>query len=62
METIYTGTINEYTFKMVSPTIIEVWLNETDDYPFSQIFVTEGSVKNKKDFDYEISDWFFKHN
>ena len=54
----YTGTIEGYTFKMESPDIIEVWKDETEEFPESYIYLREGAVKEKKDFDKEISFWW----
>lgn len=56
----YEGTIGSYSFQMTDDDTIEVWGNDSE-YPESYIFIKEGSIKTKKDFDYEISDFFFKN-
>ena len=56
----YEGTIGSYSFQMTDETTIEVW-GYDNEYPETYIFLKEGSVRTKKDFDYEISDFFFKN-
>lgn len=52
----YEGQIGSYSFQMIDDTTIEVWGNN-DEYPESYIFLKEGSIKDKKSFDYEIMSW-----
>lgn len=54
----YEGTINGYSFLMNNPKTIEVWVNSGGDFPDFYINVREGSIKNQKDFEKEISFWF----
>ncbi len=57
----YEGTVGGYTFNMVDDTTIEVWRDSGGDFPESFICLKEGSVKNEKDFHYEIMAWY-SHN
>lgn len=57
---IYEAEISGFTFQMVSENLIEVWSNIDDEFPFSHIYIN-GDVRNRKDFDYEISDWYIKN-
>lgn len=57
MKVIYEGVIGNYSFQMVDENMIEVWGSMDNDRPESFIYVRDGSVKNKKDFDMEISYW-----
>jgi hypothetical protein len=45
---------------MTDNNTIEVWSDRDSEYPFSYIYVKEGSIKSEKDFHYEISDFFLK--
>ena len=58
---IYEGNVGTYTFQMVDSTTIEVWADLSSEYPESYVYVKEGSIKNEKDFHWEISDWYFKN-
>ena len=55
MRVIYEGTIDRYSFQMVDETTIQVWTDMDNENPETYIFVKDGSIKNKKDFDMEIS-------
>jgi hypothetical protein len=57
MKIIYEGVIGNYSFQMTDENMIEVWGSMDNDRPESFIYVRDGSVKNKKDFDMEISYW-----
>lgn len=57
---LYEGTIGVFNFKMVSPTTIEVW-GDDSDFPESYINLKEGVIKSKKDFDTEISYWYMRN-
>ena len=61
-ECIYNAEISGFKFQMINENLIEVWSSMDDDFPFSQIYIESGGVKTRKDFDYEISDWYMKHN
>lgn len=54
----YEGTIGGYSFQMTESTTIEVWMDSSGEYPDSYITVKEGSIKNLKDFQQEISYWY----
>jgi hypothetical protein len=41
--------------------VIEVWSDYDGEHPESYIYVRAGSIKNEKDFHWEISDWFIKN-
>lgn len=41
--------------------VIEVWSGQDMEYPESFIFTKEGSIKSEKEFQFEISDWWFKN-
>lgn len=56
----YEADINNYYFIMTDDNTIEVWSDKDSEYPFSYIYVKEGSIKSEKDFHYEISDFFLK--
>ena len=57
MKVIYEGSIGNYSFQMVDDNMIEVWGTMDNERPESFIYVRDGSIKNKKDFDTEISYW-----
>ncbi len=57
----YEADINNYYFFMTEASTIEVWSDRDSEYPFSYIYVKEGSIKSEKDFHYEISDFFLKN-
>jgi hypothetical protein len=61
MKVIYEGIISGHSFQMVDDTVIEVWSDLDNERPESFIFVTEGSIKSRKDFDYEIMLWASKN-
>lgn len=61
MKIIYEGTINGHNFQMIDESVIEIWTDLDNERPESFIFVKEGSIKNKKDFDYEIMLWASKN-
>lgn len=56
----YKGEISNYTF-ILNEGVIEVWSNIDSEFPESYIYVKDGEIKNKKDFDYEIMLWFSKN-
>jgi hypothetical protein len=62
MKVKYEGTIGSYNFMMVDNSTIEVWSNFDNERPESFIFLKEGSVRDEKDFHYEIMAWVSKHN
>jgi hypothetical protein len=57
----YEGVIGTYSFIMKDDDVIEVWMDCDSEYPDSFIYVNENSIKNKKDFDYEIMAWYSKN-
>jgi|Laugrespbdmm15dd_1035085.scaffolds.fasta_scaffold458160_1 hypothetical protein len=58
----YTGNINSYSFTMKeSDDVIEVWSDMDSEFPESYIYLKEGTVQNKKDFDYEIMAWWVRN-
>ena len=57
----YEGTIGSYKYVMKDDNAIEVWSDFDSDVPETYIFLKEGSIKNKKDFDYEIMWWHSKN-
>lgn len=61
MKIIYEGVINGHNFQMIDETVIEVWTDLDNTRPESFIFVKEGSIKNEKDFHYEIMEWSSKN-
>ena len=61
MKTKFEGTIDGYSFLMKDDDVIEVWTDFDSDYPESYIYVKEGSIKDEKNFHYEIADWFLKN-
>jgi hypothetical protein len=60
MKVIYEGTIGSYSFQLTDENIIEVWGFDSER-PESFIFVKEGDIKTKKDFDTEISYWHIQN-
>jgi hypothetical protein len=62
MKVIYEGIIGGYSFQMTDETTIEVWSDFDNENPESFIFLKEGAIKSKKDFDTEISYWFMHNN
>lgn len=60
MNIIYEGTIGSYSFQLTDENIIEVW-GFDNERPESFIFVKEGSIKSKKDFETEISYWYMQN-
>jgi hypothetical protein len=61
MKIIYEGVINGHNFQMIDESVIEIWTDLDNERPESFIFLKEGSIKNKKDFDYEIMLWASKN-
>ena len=57
----YEAEINKYYFIMNDDDVIEVWSDYDGEHPESYIYVKAGSIKNEKDFHWEISDWFIKN-
>jgi translation elongation factor EF-Ts len=57
----YEAEINNYYFIMKDEDTIEVWTDYDGEHPESYIYVREGSIKNEKDFHFEVSDWFIKN-
>jgi hypothetical protein len=57
----YEAEINNYYFIMNDDDVIEVWSDYDGEHPESYIYVRAGSIKNEKDFHWEISDWFIKN-
>lgn len=58
---LYEGSIGTYSFQMVDANTIEVWADRDNEYPFSFIYVKDGEIKSKKDFDTEISYWMMRN-
>lgn len=54
----YECTIGGYSFLMNDPKTIEVWLDNSGEFPDSYITVREGSIKSLKDFQTEVSYWY----
>ncbi len=54
----YEGTIGGYSFQMTNPKTIEIWVDSSGEFPDNFINVREGSIKNQKDFEKEISFWY----
>ena len=57
----YEGNVGNYSFIMNEEDLIEVWDSNCLDQPETYIFLKPGAVKNKKDFDAEISFWWLKN-
>jgi translation elongation factor EF-Ts len=57
----YEAEINNYYFIMNDDDTIEVWSDYDGEHPESYIYVRPGSIKNEKDFHFEVSDWFIKN-
>jgi len=53
----YEGNVGNYSFIMNEDDVIEIWGSDMEQ-PETYIFVKPGAVKNKKDFDAEISFWW----
>lgn len=56
----YEGNVGNYSFIMNEDDVIEVWGSDLEQ-PETYIFVSPGSVKNKKSFEAEISFWWMKN-
>ncbi len=54
----YEGAIGSYSFIMNDRDTIEVWNDPSDEFPSSYIYLGEGTIKSRKDFDYEIMAWY----
>ena len=50
MKVIYEGSIGNYSFQMVDENMIEVWGGMDNERPESFIYVRDGSIKTKKDY------------
>jgi hypothetical protein len=61
MKVVYEGVIGGYSFQMVDGNTIEVWSDFDNERPESFIFLKDGVVKSKKDFDMEISYWYLEN-
>jgi hypothetical protein len=57
----YEAVIGSYTFLMKDDNVIEVWAELDAEYPESFIYVKEGSVLTRKDFEIEIMDYILKN-
>lgn len=57
----YEGNVGNYSFIMQDDDVIEVWSQSDLDQPETYIFVKEGSIKNQKDFEKEISFWWMEN-
>lgn len=58
MKILYEATIGQYNFVLQDESVIEVWVNTTDEFPFTYIYLKPGSVISEKDFQKEISWWY----
>lgn len=56
----YRGEINNYSFLMKDD-VIEVWSDFEAEFPEAFIYLKEGDIKNKKDFEMEIAHWFIRN-
>ena len=61
MKVLYEGEIGGYSFLMVNTSTIEVWTNINNNFPETVIIVSHGEIKNEKDFQLEIMDWYSKY-
>jgi hypothetical protein len=57
----YEAVIGGYTFLMKDDNVIEVWAGLDAEYPESFIYLREGSVLTRKDFEIEAMDWTLKN-
>lgn len=57
----YEAVIGGYTFLMKDDNVIEVWAGLDSEYPESFIYVKEGSISTRKDFEMEIMDFVLKN-
>lgn len=62
MSSKYEAVIEAYSFFMKEDDVIEVWSNIDSDYPESFIYVKPGSIRNRKEFDYEVMAWFSRNS
>lgn len=54
----YEGNIGSYSFLMTDDNTIEIWIDSSSEYPDSFIYLKDGAIRSKKDFDYEIMAWY----
>jgi len=57
----YEAVIGGYTFLMKDDNVIEVWAELDAEYPESFIYLREGNVLTRKDFEIEIMDFILKN-
>lgn len=57
----YEAVIGGYTFLMKDDNVIEVWSGLDSEYPESFIYLREGNVLTRKDFEIEIMDFILKN-
>jgi hypothetical protein len=57
----YEAVIGGYTFLMKDDNVIEVWAELDAEYPESFIYLREGNVLTRKDFEIEIMDYILKN-
>lgn len=57
----YEGNVGNYSFIMQDDDVIEVWSDSNLEQAETYIFIKPGSVKNKKDFEKEISFWWMEN-
>lgn len=57
----YEAVIGGYTFLMKDGDVIEVWCGLDAEYPESFIYVKEGSISTRKDFEMEVMDFCLKN-
>lgn len=57
----YEGNVGNYSFIMNEDDVIEVWSDSNLEQAETYIFVKPGSIRNRKDFEAEISFWWMRN-
>lgn len=60
MENTYEAMVGGFTFLMTE-NVIEVWEDKTAEFAYSFIHLKDGEIKNEKQFQLEIMDWYSRN-
>lgn len=58
----YEAVVGAYTFMLVDDNTVEIWTDLSSPYADSFIYLKDGEVKSKKDFDMEIMAWYSRNS
>ena len=58
----YEAVVGAYTFMLVDDNTIEIWSDISAEFADSFIYLKNGEIKSRKDFDMEIMSWYSKNS